>query len=373
MSDLFRDEICLQPKALGRFRSQPIPAGVVRVRARAGIAMRHGQTVTSSRDTLVRDFAVANAADGSLVGARVTTNSFSKDRVTTTLLPRRSVRLQFVSALMLVMVCSVASAQSPTESSTRRFSLLPGSGPPRVGSMAHREQILAALPMDRLTDEAKQRILGIAEKPTLFRRLPSQIVPCDRDMFLFLTRNPDVLVGLWDLMGITQVQSTRTGPYQLDASDGVGTLCRVDLVYGDANKHIFVVDGSYDGKMTPTEIRGKGVFVLESTYTAGEDGRTRVSGTLDCFVQLDSLGIDLIARTMSPIIGRSADSNFEQTAQFIAQVSEASERNPSAMLDIAARLPQVNQATRDEFSKTILAVASRGQQVAARARENSNQ
>ena len=199
--------------------------------------------------------------------------------------------------------------------------------------MAHREEILAALPMDRLTDEAKQRILGIAEKPTLFRRLPSQIVPCDRDMFLFLTRNPDVLVGLWDLMGITQVQSTRTGPYQLDASDGVGTLCRVDLVYG----------------------------------------RTRVSGTLDCFVQLDSLGIDLIARTMSPIIGRSADSNFEQTAQFIAQVSEASERNPSAMLDIAARLPQVNQATRDEFSKTILAVARRGQQVAARDRENSAQ
>ncbi|MEO9595054.1 MAG: hypothetical protein ABJG45_26120, partial [Rhodopirellula bahusiensis] len=169
--------------------------------------------------------------------------------------------------------------------------------------------------------------------------------------------------------GITQVQSTRTGPYQLDASDGVGTLCRVDLVYGDANKHIFVVDGSYDGKMTPTEIRGKGVFVLESTYTVGEDGRTRVSGILDCFVQLDSLGIDLIARTMSPIIGRSADSNFEQTAQFIAQVSEASERNPSAMLDIASRLPQVNQQTRDEFSKTILAVARRGQQVAARARE----
>ncbi|MEO9595216.1 MAG: hypothetical protein ABJG45_26960, partial [Rhodopirellula bahusiensis] len=111
--------------------------------------------------------------------------------------------MQIVGALMLAIVCTDASAQSPTDSAPRRFSFLPGSGTPRVGSIAHREQILESLPMERLTDEAKQRILGIAEKPTLFRRLPSQIVPCDRDMFLFLTRTPDVLVGLWDLMGIT--------------------------------------------------------------------------------------------------------------------------------------------------------------------------
>ncbi|KLU02577.1 hypothetical protein RISK_005643 [Rhodopirellula islandica] len=337
--------------------------------------MRHDQTVTSSRDTLVRDSLAASATGCSPIGARVRTDArvTSPDRVAAGQMAGRNRCKHIMGAMLLTLVCGAVSAQSPVDSSPRRFSLLPTSGPPRVGSTAHRQDILDALPMDRLTVEAKQRILGIAEKPTLFRRLPSQIIPCDRDMFLFLTRNPDVLVGLWDLMGITQVQSTRTGPYQLDASDGVGTLCRVDLVYGDANKHIFVVDGSYDGKMTPTEIRGKGVFVLESTYTVGEDGRTRVSGTLDCFVQLDSLGIDLIARTMSPIIGRSADSNFEQTAQFIAQVSEASERNPSAMLDIAARLPQVTQPIRDDFSKTILDVARRGQQVAAREREQSTE
>ncbi|MCC9654460.1 hypothetical protein LOC70_01355 [Rhodopirellula sp. JC737] len=304
--------------------------------------MRHDHTVTSSRDTLI-DQVYGPATSGTKV--------------------QRSARVILASLVLVCLLGQTGFAQDGSES--RRFSLLPQSGPPRIGSVAHRQEILNALPMERLTPEAKQRILGIAEKPTLFRRLPSQIIPCDRDMFLFLTRNPDVLVGLWDLMGITKVQSTRTGPYQLDASDGVGTLCRVDLVYGDANKHIFVVDGSYDGKMTPTEIRGKGVFVLESTYTVGDDGKTRVSGVLDCFVQLDSLGIDLIARTMSPIIGRSADSNFEQTAQFIAQVSEASERNPSAMLDIAGRLPQVNEATRDAFAQTILGVARRGQQIAA--------
>ncbi|WP_236621420.1 hypothetical protein [Rhodopirellula sallentina] len=248
----------------------------------------------------------------------------------------------------------------------RRFPSVPRWGgnaeeEPRVGSAAHRRSIINSLPLDRLTPAARTQILEIAENPTLFRQLPSQAITCDRDMFLFLTRNPDVLVGLWDLMEITKVQSRRLGPYQIEAQDGVGTVCSVDLVYGDASQHIFVVDGSYDGKMTPTPIRGKGVFVLHSSYAKGSDGQTTVSGTLDCFVQLESLGIDLIARTLSPIIGRSADSNFMQTAHFIAQVSQSSSHNPSAMLDIADRLPQVEPPIRKAFADTIVTVARRGQ------------
>ncbi|WP_231602514.1 hypothetical protein [Neorhodopirellula pilleata] len=228
-----------------------------------------------------------------------------------------------------------------------------------IGTASHRQAILDSLPLDRLTAEARNRILEVAEKPTLFRQLPSQAITCDRDMFLFLTRNPDVLVGLWDMMGITQVQSQRTGPFQIQANDGAGTLCHVDLVYGDDRQHIFVVDGSYDGRMVPKPIRGKGVFVLRSSYATGADGETTISGTLDCFVQLESLGIDLIARTLSPIIGRSADSNFTQTAQFISQVSQSSAHNPSAMLDIASRLPQVEPPIRKTFADTIVTVARR--------------
>lgn len=235
----------------------------------------------------------------------------------------------------------------------------PGGGHFRVGSSEHRQSIIDAMPLERLTAEARTQILEIAEKPTLFRQLPDQSIACDQDMFLFLTRNPDVLVGLWELMGITQVETRRTGPYQMEAIDGAGTTCLVDLVYGDAQQHIFVVEGAYDGKMTPAPIRGKGVFVLRSDYGIDESGQTTVSGTLHCFVQLESLGLDLIARTFSPIIGRSADSNFEQTARFISQVSQSSAHNPSAMLDIAARLPQVEPPTRQAFGHTIMTVARR--------------
>ncbi len=224
-------------------------------------------------------------------------------------------------------------------------------------SRAQRSAAIASLPMQRLTRDAQEQILSIVEKPTIFRRLPTQAIDCDRDMFLFLTRNPEVLVGMWDLMGITNVQIRRTGPYQMEAVDGSGTTCQVDLVYGDPNLHIFVAKGSYDGPMVAKSINGKGVFILSSRYAESSGGRTTVTGTIDSFLQLESLGADLIARTLSGLIGRSADNNFTETAKFIAQVSQASEKNPTAMLDVAARLPQVDEPVRQEFVNRITEIS----------------
>ncbi len=244
---------------------------------------------------------------------------------------------------------------------------LPGSA---SSPYAQRQHLIASLPMDRLTQDAQQRILNIANSPTLYRRLPTQAIDCDRDMFLFLSRNPEVLVGIWDLMGITKVQTTRTGQYQFDAEDGSGTKCKVDLVYGDPATHIYIAEGSYDGKLVAKPILGRGVFILRSSFAEGAAGGTTVTGTIDCFVQIENLGADLIARTFSGLIFRSADHNFTETARFIAQVSEASQRNPPAMIDVATRIPQVSEPTRRQFIQLIMAVAAKGTERRVQTAEN---
>lgn len=154
---------------------------------------------------------------------------------------------------------------------------------------ATRDAAIRSLPTERLTAEANRTIQSIVQSPTIYRRLPTQAIDCDRDMFIFLARNPEVLVGMWDLMGITNVQIRRTGPYKMEAVDGSGTTCQVDLVYGDPNLHIFVATGHYDGKLVAKPIEGSGVFILSSRYSESAEGRTTVTGTIDCFLQLDSL------------------------------------------------------------------------------------
>jgi hypothetical protein len=233
------------------------------------------------------------------------------------------------------------------------------SNPSGSSRTEYRLDALAALPLDRLIPQAQQQVTSIAKSPTLYRRLPTQAITSDPDMFLFLTRNPHVLVGMWDLMGITDVQITRTGPYQLHATDGAGTTCVIDLIYGDPNTHVFVASGSYDGKLVAKPVTGKGVFLLRSGYAQNATGQTTVTGTLDCFLQLDSLGADLIARTFGGLIGRSADHNFRETAGFMSQVSQASQANPDAMTDVARRLPQVDEPTKVQFAGLIDEVSRR--------------
>ena len=238
-------------------------------------------------------------------------------------------------------------------------------------SSTQRKQVIESLPLNRLTPQARKRIRSIADSPTIYRRLPTQAISCDRDMFLFLTRNPETLVGIWDLMGITKVKSRRTGPYRIEAVDGAGTTCTIDLIYGDAHTHIFIADGSYDGSMTTKPIRGSGVIVLRSNYARSANGHTTVTGSIDCFVRFDNLGADLVARTLSGIIGRSADNNFIETARFIAQVNQAAEKNVAAMVDVAERLPQVDLTRRRQFAQLIETVSQRHHAIVA-AQQNQN-
>ncbi len=221
------------------------------------------------------------------------------------------------------------------------------------------DELLSGLPTERLTAQAKARIESVTDRPTLYRRLPTQAINCDEDLFLLLTRKPETIIGIWDLMDITNVKAKRTGPYQFDASDGSGTTCKIDLIYGDRNLHVFFADGMYDGKFTQKPIRGKGVFVLKTSYAAARDGSTTVVGALDCYVKFESLGADLIARSLGVLIGKSADHNFTETAKFISQISGARQNNPHGMLDLAEQMPQVDEQTRSEFKQMIVAASRR--------------
>lgn len=216
--------------------------------------------------------------------------------------------------------------------------------------------------MARLTPSAQTRIQAITQKPTLYRHLPGQSIECDADLFLYVVRNPEILVGIWDLMEITEVQTQRLDAFRLRALDGSGTDCTVDLVYGDASTHVYVADGFYDGKLTAGKINGKGVFVLRSTYRQDSNGNSVVDGSLDCFLQVDHLAADLIIRTFGPLIGKTADHNFAETARFIDQMGTHANQNPAGMEELALRLPQVQPPTRQQFAALIQQAGARYQQ-----------
>ncbi len=222
-----------------------------------------------------------------------------------------------------------------------------------VSSREAKQQAIQSVPFKQLSQQTSQALRDVLENPSFYRRMPSQTVQCDPELFTFLARKPEVMVNTWDLMGITKVTAKRTGPYSFTANDGVGTKCKCDLVYGDENIHIYYGVGDYDGSMTARVVKGRAVCILRSNsqaYPQGHSGHV-VRGTMDVFLKLDNLGADLLARTFGPLVAKTADHNFAETAQFISQLSQVCATNPSAALALAGQLNDIEEPVRKEFAE----------------------
>ncbi len=214
------------------------------------------------------------------------------------------------------------------------------------------------IPMQQLNRETQTLVNDVIDKPSFFRRMPTQNIDCDPQMFQHLVRYPEVLVNIWDVMGITKVQVNRTGPYTFTADDGVGTTCKCDLVFGNEKIHIYYGSGAYKGSLAPRQINGRCVCVLYSSTAMSATNRPTINGSMDVFLKLDNIGADLLTRTLSPLVGKTADYNFVESAKFLAQISQVCEHNPTGAQILASKLTKVQPQIRDEFSRLALRIGS---------------
>ncbi|MCA9147836.1 MAG: hypothetical protein KDA92_00990 [Planctomycetales bacterium] len=218
-------------------------------------------------------------------------------------------------------------------------------------SRSDRKQAIDEMPLAQLTPDARARIQQVIEKPTMFRRMPIHEVDCDPKLHRFLIRYPEVVVNIWQLMGITKVSADRVGPYVFNASDGVGTVTKVELIYGDQDTHLLYCEGKYEGPLFQKPLTGRCVLLLKAGYKEDANERFHISNRLDVFLQIDNVAIDAVTRTLHPLVGKSADLNFVQTTDFLEKISRTSEENGTGMQRLAQRLENVDPQIRDQFSQ----------------------
>jgi hypothetical protein len=222
-----------------------------------------------------------------------------------------------------------------------------------------RDDAIASLPLSDLTAETRRKLMMVCERPTLFRRMPQKSMACDPALHLFLIRNPEVVVNIWQLMGVATMSAERLGPYAWKGADGAGTNCDIELVYGTDNLHIIYGDGYYEGTLLKKKVTGRSVLVMKSGYGRGPDQRSYVANRLDLFLQIDNLAADVVTRTLSPWVGKVADANFHESCVFASKLSQTAEQNNPGVQRLAERLTKVDPAIRDEFSKVAAAVPQR--------------
>jgi len=249
-------------------------------------------------------------------------------------------------AVLLAILCIPASTSAQQSSSG-------------TSSRAAKQRVIESLPYQHLTERAKQSLDQVLKSPSFFRQLPVTSIEADPEYLQFLVRHPEVIVNIWQLMGVTKMACERTGPFSLKTNDGAGTISDLELMYGSQNLHIFYGRGTYEGSVIRRPLSGKCVLILKTSYQPGPSGTPIATNELDVFLKVENATANLIAKTIQPLIGPTADHNFVESLKFVQRLNDTTERNGPGVQQMAKRF-DVTPKVRADFVRVAGNVFERG-------------
>jgi hypothetical protein len=263
---------------------------------------------------------------------------------------RRLRQLCTTVALLVAAAIGTARAENPAEAST---------------SSAARQEAAQAIPLAKIDPQFRRAVNEVLADPSIFRRMPTNVVDCRPEMFTFLAQNPEVLTEIWRELGVSKVELVRTAENSFDLRDNAGTTGKLWIVEQtcDAaaqNRIVMYAEGAYDGKPFTKSVGARCVFLLRSGSVEETNGRRYVAARLDSFVKLDRATVEIMAQVAHPFVGKTADRNFADTLSFISNLSYTAERRPESIVKLSTDLGKVEGPRRDQFAVVARQCAAEG-------------
>lgn len=226
------------------------------------------------------------------------------------------------------------------------------------------ETAIKSIPFEQIEHSSSQAIRDVLNNPSFYRQLPQRTLDCDPQLLTFMVRHPEVMVNIWEMVGITNITAKRTGQRTFFADDGAGTKCNCELVYSDNGTHIYYGTGNYEGMLMPRAIKGRVVCVLRSQSLPSQTGHSgySVDSNMDVFLKVDNLGADLLTRTLGPLVGKVTEHNFEESSKFVGQFSEFCAHNPHAARNLAEQLSVSDESIRQQFISIASRIGNQGRE-----------
>ena len=231
------------------------------------------------------------------------------------------------------------------------------SAPLAAGSSSResRDRVVAGLPLDRMGPAQRELVETSLRSTTLYRHLPQETVACDAEFLDFLLARPEALVDVWRVLGISRLSLDPAGAGHWRMADGYGTTGTVSLLYRERHAGggllVFHGRGGYAGPLAPKPLTGSCLLVIRHA-SAGRDagGRERQVVQVDAFLDVDGLGLELVTRTLQPLIVHSAAANFHEICLFVTQFTTAAHRNPQGVARLTRRMSRTDPADRTRMA-----------------------
>jgi len=231
-----------------------------------------------------------------------------------------------------------------------------------IGGTSDRDIKRAAIeqiPWEKLSPQNRERVLEVVNRSAMFRRMPGRVIQCEPDFYQFLVENPNVVVGVWQVLGVTKMRLEPRGNDGYLMDDAAGTVAHLQYLLSSPNCHIVYAEGQYSGPLMFRPVQGRCVVVLNSSYLREKDGTAYVSADLDLFVQIDRAGLELLTKAMNPFFGAMAENNYRQTFAFLGSLYRTAAVRSTAMRRLADQLTNVSPTVRERFVNLIADAARR--------------
>ncbi len=271
-----------------------------------------------------------------------------------------------IATLLVVFVLALALSRSAVAAGPRLART--GGSTAADTSDATRREALKAIPLDKLDPADRAKVDAVLENISVFRRMPQKVIDCDPSMYLFLIRHPDVIVNIWELMKISKLQLRQTDDRRFTLSEPDGVTVKLEFVHQSFDTHVLYGEGTYRGPLLARPVKGRGVLVLKTGYVRETNGRYYITNRLDCFLSVEPLGAELVTKTVSPLLGHTADNNFVLSAAFLGSLSRTAELNSRIVRTLATKLEHVQPKVRARFAKVAEEVEEKAE-VAARSND----
>ena len=216
-------------------------------------------------------------------------------------------------------------------------------------SRVTKNEAIQAIPYAKLTSEGRMKAQSVINNISVFRKMPVSVFKCDSEFYLYCVNRPDSVVNMWEVLGISDVGLKQTGKNTYIADDGHGTKSKFEFLLRSYDKHLIYAEGSYMGTVFNKEVSGKALLLLRTGYLKQKTGETFIVHRLDVFVSLDSVGVDLLAKTFQPIVGKVADQNFVEVSKFVERLHKKVESDPTWSQQMSIMLSNVHPKTKAEF------------------------
>jgi hypothetical protein len=218
-------------------------------------------------------------------------------------------------------------------------------------SEASQRDAIRSIPFEEFSPSDRAKVKSVLANVSIFRRMPVKTIDCNPDLYIFLVRHPDVVVNIWEIMKVSRIEIRQTAPKQFQIAEAAGTVGNMEYLYSDASTHVIYAEGVYQGPLFARPVKGRTLLLLKTGVVHEPDGRYRVTSQLDSFVCIEHGGVELLTKTIQPILGKTADHNFVQTLNFVSSLSRSIEINSRSVQRLAARLDHVPTKVRTQFAE----------------------